>query len=267
MNESISRLGAAAPDLDLTGERIVPGKTPEVVFREHEERYAFAAQYVLGKHVLDVACGTGVGTFFLRQAGARCAWGLDIDPRAIAFAKSRYGDCKFAQSDATALCLQDNSVDVVVSFETVEHLGESAQRKFPLECRRVLRPGGLLICSTPNTTLYRWCGVNAYHVREYTIREFASLLGAHFVGSAMFYQQVQVYPLVVLRRVISRSLGSLGLKRPLKAILGMQGPPSTMRQEFLPGNGNTIREIPRYKTTRLKQPKFVIVVCRKNLKE
>src|SRR6267143_674405 len=117
IEESMTTLGAAVPDLEFTGERIVPGKTGEALFREHEERYVFAGQHVSGKDVLDVACGTGVGTSFLRGAGARRVWGLDIDPDAIAFAKARYGDCEFAESDATDLCLPDSSIDVVVSFE------------------------------------------------------------------------------------------------------------------------------------------------------
>jgi predicted RNA methylase len=111
--ESIPSTKESVSEFEFTGERIVPGRTAEHLFREHEERYAFAAQYVKGKDVLDVACGTGVGSWFLRRAGARKVWGLDIDPQAVAFAKARYADVSFAQCDATELCLPDRSIDVV----------------------------------------------------------------------------------------------------------------------------------------------------------
>jgi len=259
------RATEAPPELGPTQERIVPGKTHEALFREHEERYAFAGRYVCGKDVLDVACGTGVGTSFLRQAGARHVWGLDLDPGAIAFAKAKYGDCEFAQGNATDLFLPDSSVDVVVSFETLEHLEEGDQRKFLRECRRVLRPGGTLICSTPNTTLYRWYGKNPFHRREYTTHEFASLLAAYFVGLALFYQSEKIFPLVVVRRLSVRSLELLRLKEPVKTILGMQRRPLQMRREFSRGGESTIREIPRYQSTWLRQPTFVVAVCRKTL--
>ena len=62
---------------------------------------------------------------FYESRGATQVWGLDIDPGAIAFAKARFTECSFAQSDASALCLPDNSLDLVVSFETLEHLTDS----------------------------------------------------------------------------------------------------------------------------------------------
>jgi O-antigen/teichoic acid export membrane protein/2-polyprenyl-3-methyl-5-hydroxy-6-metoxy-1,4-benzoquinol methylase len=261
--ESTPGIAGAAPELELTGERIVPGKTPEALFREHEERYTFAGQYVSGKDVLDVACGSGIGTSFLRGAGARSVCGLDIDQDAVAFAKARYGDCIFAQSDATDLCLANSSVDVVVSFETLEHLED--QRRFLTECHRVLRSGGMLICSTPNATVYRWYGMNPYHVREHTRRGFSRLLAEHFVGLTLFSQREQVYPLFVLRRVVSRSLERLRLAGPIKRILGMKEPPLQMREEFSRDGRGVIREIQRYRGTWLKQPVYLVAVCRRNL--
>jgi ubiquinone/menaquinone biosynthesis C-methylase UbiE len=262
IEESMTTLATAVPDLEFTGERIVPGKTAEALFREHEERYVFAGQHVSGKDVLDVACGTGVGTAFLREAGARKVWGLDIDPDAIAFAKARYAECEFAQSDATALCLPDGSVDVVVSFETLEHLQD--QRKFLLECRRVLRPGGMLICSTPNTAVYRWYGTNPFHVREHTTHEFVSLLSDYFVDLCLFSQRERVYPLFVLRRVVSRSLDQLKLKGQIRRILGMNVPPQAMREKFSGNRANLTRDIRPDKGTWMKQATYLIAICRKN---
>ena len=74
---------AAAVQMEYTGERVVPGLTPEVIFREHQMRYAFAGQFVLGRIVLDVASGSGIGTDYLRRAGAAACFGLDLDPPAL----------------------------------------------------------------------------------------------------------------------------------------------------------------------------------------
>jgi ubiquinone/menaquinone biosynthesis C-methylase UbiE len=260
IEEDMSASLAMAPNLEFSGERIVPGKTAEALFREHEERYVLAGHYVSGKEVLDVACGTGVGTEFLRSAGARRIWGLDIDPGAIAYAQSRYAECEFAECEATNLCLSDESVDVVVSFETLEHLTD--QRKFLGECWRVLRPGGMLICSTPNTTIYRWQGTNPYHVHELSTREFEDLLGSYFCELHLLSQTEQIYPVFVLKRIASRVLQRLKVKEAIKGILGMRAPCRCMRDEFSAEGAATCGVLP-YRRAWLVRPTYLIAVVRK----
>jgi SAM-dependent methyltransferase len=84
---------------------------------EHRSRYRFAAQWVAGKRVLDVACGAGFGLEMLRAAGAN-AVGLDLDFDALCQGSQ-------AQADATRLPLSDASMDVVASFETIEHVPDA----------------------------------------------------------------------------------------------------------------------------------------------
>jgi ubiquinone/menaquinone biosynthesis C-methylase UbiE len=144
----------AIPILPFTGERIVPGMGAEALFRQHEVRYLFAGSFVKNNRVLDVASGSGLGTDYLLRSGAQSCVGLDIDQAAIEYARARYPNCEFTQCEATRLCLADDSVDVVVSFETIEHIKD--QKAFLSECKRVLKPEGLVICSTPNRTLSRW---------------------------------------------------------------------------------------------------------------
>jgi len=259
MEGSIPGIAAAAPDLELTGERIVPGKTPEALFREHEERYAFAGQYVFGKDVLDVACGSGVGTSLLREAGARCVWGLDIDPKAIAFAKARYGDCEFAQSDATSLCLANSSVDVVVSFETLEHLKDP--RKFLLECRRVLRPEGTLVCSTPNLEISRWGLGNPFHVREFSPREFKGLVESIFSSAELFGQRNRMFLPHVGKLVILRALERLRLRGGVEWILRRKSAPAYLRTEFANDVSALRGAISPHRWDFLRQPTFLIAVA------
>lgn len=260
--EKIRRPGTAvgAPQLEFTGERIVPGKTVEVLFKEHEVRYVFAARYVEGKDVLDVACGSGIGTDFLRRAGARKVYGLDIDPHAVAYAQARYADCEFAECDATDLSLPDESVDVVVSFETLEHLRD--QERFLRECSRVLRPKGVLICSTPNTNVYRWHGANPYHMRELTPAQFRKAVEAHLSHVALFSQRVVFYPSYVLRRVSSWLLRRLRLTLIVNRLL-CRGPSAAaiMRNEFSPEA--VLADVKPHRASWLTQPIYVIAVARK----
>jgi ubiquinone/menaquinone biosynthesis C-methylase UbiE len=258
--ESIPSAKVTPSEFEFTGERIVPGRTAEHLFREHEERYVFAAQYIKGKDVLDVACGTGVGSGFLQQAGARSVWGLDIDPQSVAFAKARYGDVSFAECEATELCLPNRSVDVVVSFETIEHLQD--HEKYVMECRRVLRPGGVFICSTPNTKLYgrRW--ENKYHVHELSTQEFQKLLGAKFGELRLFSQSERIYLLYLLRCFVARALDAVGLKDQLLRILGRKPKDGPLREEFATGDLATSPSIVPYRNSFMVQPIYMLAVAR-----
>jgi 2-polyprenyl-3-methyl-5-hydroxy-6-metoxy-1,4-benzoquinol methylase len=260
IEEGFSTVAAAIPKLEFTGERIVPGKTVEALFREHEERYVFAGQYVCGKDVLDVACGSGVGTSLLHGAGARRVWGLDIDPNAIAFAKARYRECEFAECEATNLCLPDGSVDVVVSFETLEHLKD--QRKFLLECRRVLRPGGVLVCSTPNLEISRWSASNPYHIRELNPREFQELLGGMFPSVELFGQRHRAYLPYALRKTILQALERLRLRGTVVRILRGKSAPESFRTQFVNDVSRLRESILAYRWNVLSRPTFLIAVAR-----
>jgi ubiquinone/menaquinone biosynthesis C-methylase UbiE len=108
--------------LTFTGERF----TPEVrgpIWYEHWHRYAFVASIVRGLRVLDAACGEGYGSFLLARAAAQVT-GIDISADAVTHARERYASSNlaFIQGSVTQLPIPDHSVDVVVSFETIEHL-------------------------------------------------------------------------------------------------------------------------------------------------
>src|SRR6266550_506916 len=225
-----------AQDLEFTGERIVPGSVSEALFREHEARYIFAGQYVARKKVLDIACGTGIGTSYLLKAGAKSCIGLDIDERTIGYAKAVYPECTFGVSDALDITLLDSSVDVVVSFETIEHVSD--QVKFLMECSRVLRADGLLICSTPNKRVYRWLGNNPFHVREYTLKEFKVLLESKFDRIDYYAQAPRFYFTYVARALTSRCLSLLGVKDEVKRFARWKASPLSVQDEF--GEGDSV---------------------------
>lgn len=147
---------------------------------EHRSRYHFAAHWTIGCSVLDVACGTGYGSTILREAGASVVVGVDAAWDALAQAPLQERS-PFLQADATRLPFQEGSFDVVVSFETLEHIRHDVV--FMQETKRVLRHDGLLVLSTPNGMHQRSQDgkpANPFHVREYTPENLQILLGRHF---------------------------------------------------------------------------------------
>ena len=127
--------------MEFTGERYVPAVGGEIR-HEHLHRYAFASEFVRGKQVLDIACGEGYGSEMLARAAARVI-GVDISPEAIDHATRSYGSrngLQFLQGSAAALPLDDASIDVIVSFETIEH--HAQHEEMMAEFSRVLRPTG-----------------------------------------------------------------------------------------------------------------------------
>lgn len=179
------------PD-NFTGERFLPECTGEI-WAEHWHRYLFAARHVAGKDVLDAACGEGYGSAWLARR-ARSVTGLDLDQPTIAAARAKYvaPGLRFEAGSVAAMPFADASFDSVVSFETLEHLAE--QKAMLAEIRRVLRPDGVLIISTPNKVEYseRRDFQNEYHVRELREDEFRALLAGQF-GAQRWYGQRLVF--------------------------------------------------------------------------
>lgn len=173
--------------LAYTGERMVPEKADPYTFWEHIYRYRFAAQFVKGKRVLDIACGEGYGAAALQKAGAASVIGIDVSPDACVHAHHKYGlDARVG--DAQNIALDKASVDVVVSFETIEHISQPG--KFLDECARVLAPGGMMIVSTPNRDAYHKNEPhNPFHLKELNEAEFVELLNARFKKTRIFTQR------------------------------------------------------------------------------
>ena len=175
------------PD-DFTGERFLPACTGEI-WAEHWHRYLFAAEHVAGLDVLDAACGEGYGAAWLARH-ARSVTGLDIDAATIGAARAKYKapGLRFETGSVAAMPFADASFDCAVSFETLEHLAE--QQAMMSELRRVLRPDGVLIISTPNKVEYseKRDFHNEFHVRELDEAEFRALLASQF-GAQRWYGQ------------------------------------------------------------------------------
>lgn len=180
-------------DLEFTGERFVPGVPGEIEL-EHVHRYAFARGYAAGKRVLDAACGEGYGSALLARAASQVV-GVDIDPATLAHASRQYvalTGLAFQQASVTALPFADASFDLIVSFETIEHLEEKDQPRMLAEFARLLAPRGLLILSAPNRVEYSEKNNyhNPYHLHEHDRAELEALLATHFAARRFYHQRV-----------------------------------------------------------------------------
>lgn len=187
--------------------RMIPGVSEPMLEKEHLARYEFACTLARERSVLDVACGAGYAAPMFLQAGASSYLGLDINEEAVRFATKRYGmnnTSRFLVDDACELRqVPSRSVDLAVSFETIEHV--SRPDKFLANVQRVLRPGGILIVSTPNRLRYSpgnklsskpW---NPYHVQEWDEREFLNLLEPRFrVREVLGQQPIPIWKAHVL---------------------------------------------------------------------
>jgi ubiquinone/menaquinone biosynthesis C-methylase UbiE len=201
--------------LAYTGERMVPSGADALTFWEHVERYRFARAYAPNHRVLDIACGEGYGTAALAEAGAASVIGVDISPETVEHARRKYGvDARVGS--ATDIPLADASIDLVISFETVEHIEEP--EKFLQECHRVLCRGGVAIISTPNPELYgKFVPANDFHCSEMSPAQFLMLLGRHFNVTSTFGQSFSPHGWGRIRGMGRLQAGLMRLLAPSRA--------------------------------------------------
>ena len=182
--------------LTFTGERFLPECAGEMVY-EHWHRYLIAQQYVRGLRVLDVASGEGYGSHLLARDAASVV-GVDLSADAVMHAAARYpaANLKYVAASCIQIPEPDASFDVIVSFETIEHIME--HEAFLREVDRLLAPGGMLIISSPNRPEYsdRTGYKNEFHVKELDRAELKALLDAYFPAQQWFAQRAAFHSMV-----------------------------------------------------------------------
>lgn len=169
-----------------TGERLIPKlHNKSIAYGEHLARYKSVCEIVKNKVVLDIACGTGYGTQMIADS-AKHVYGVDVSGEAVEYAKVNYPHVKvtYKQGDARKIPLDDASVDVVVSLETIEHIPDPEE--FVKEVKRVLKKGGQFVVSTPNDD--EFTDGNIYHVHEFDFKELNRLMKKYFNNFEYFFQ-------------------------------------------------------------------------------
>jgi SAM-dependent methyltransferase len=189
-------------------ERIIPDETTPGIVAVHLKRYSFARPYCSRQRVLDAACGVGYGSAYLAET-SNAVLGVDVSKDALAYADAHYAapNVEFAEMDVTALDLPDDSFDVVVSFETIEHVAKPASAVE--EAARVLRPDGTYVVSTPKAAHTTLTPANPFHMVELSVDDFAAILRERFAHVELFGQR----RLQTKRHQLLQRLDFLGLRR------------------------------------------------------
>ena len=150
-------------------ERALKDEANNVTYQRCQYAYEYVTPLIKDKNVLDVGCGLAYGTA-LMAASAATIKGIDYDQSTLDDNKERYSDIKnisFERVTVPPLPYPDNSFDVITTFQFIEHIHK--RYEFMKECIRVLKPGGKLYITTPNTK--RSLARNPFHIHEYTFDE------------------------------------------------------------------------------------------------
>lgn len=184
---------APEPTLAWTGERMIPGHCDPATEMFHYQRYLYFRPWYADRKVIDAASGEGYGTNYA-SLWATQAQGIDISKEAVAHASSRYDAPTYAQKD---VCEVDySSADLVISFETIEHLPDPT-----LFLKALSKCSGAIVISTPNRHIVSPGNkladkpFNEHHTVEWSPEEFSELIQAHFPGRRVrFLSQAMRWP-------------------------------------------------------------------------
>ena len=196
---------------DFKGERIVPIKVNDTTFANHIMRYVFASEIIKEQFqsepkILDVACGAGYGTYYLKsQFENGVCIGKDISLKAIEFAKSYYLADGLSFEQEAIEDLRENQVyDAVVSIETAEHLLNLDP--YFAKIYEALAVGGVFIMSVPDRRSNIESGFkNKYHLNEMYLEE----LLAHLRNFRDVEVYIQFQPKISkVRRVVGSLLST-----------------------------------------------------------
>jgi ubiquinone/menaquinone biosynthesis C-methylase UbiE len=204
----------------VTRGRFVPGiATGTETEAAHRARYRWALSLAAGLDVLDAGCGVGYGTEVLVDGGASSAVGVDISDHAIAAARSRAGAAlRFEVGDVERLPMPDGSFDLVTCFEVIEYV-QHPERALD-ELRRVLRPGGVLLISSPNRGAYP--PGNRWHVHEYTSGELEQSLRRRFPQVRMYRQHAHIASVIASDETSAAVGEELEVKIQLRKLVGVE---------------------------------------------
>lgn len=196
---------------------MIPGENRrDLIYTDHMSRYMFLNGIIRNKILLDAGCGAGYGAHFLTTHGAKSVTAMDISMEAVAYARRNYpaDGLHYIRADIRAMPLSGSSFDCVAAFEILEHIAEHPE--FLEEIKRVLKPGGYLVVSTPDIETYR--SPNAFHRKELTTSQFIDLMKVYFRHVTLFFQSEQV------ASVIQKQDPSLARPEPENSIMPVEIP-------------------------------------------
>jgi SAM-dependent methyltransferase len=188
---------SGVPPLELTGERTLPDVPEENYwFRRHLAVYEWIGARVIGRRVIDMACGEGYGSEVLSR-GATSVLGVDANPEAHEHARLRYQRQNLGyERNMVELAGEPGAYDDVVFLQTIEHVQDPVAVLGHF--KSLLAAGGRAYISTPNLLTLAAPGAkksdNPWHIKEYRAHEFDALCREVF-------DEVQLYGLFHARRL------------------------------------------------------------------
>ena len=238
---------------EFTGERVIPGQVETDLWNEHFSRYAFASNFVAGKRVLDLGCGSGYGSAELART-AESVVGVDVSAEAIEYARSHFArpNLLFAQHSCTQLPWAEAGFQYITAFEVIEHLNN--WQEMLSEARRVLHPDGHFLVSTPNKLYYadqrRQAGPNPFHEHEFEFEEFKQALSRYFPRVDMLLQnRTEAFVYATANSPVTEPLLKLetATSNPSEAhfflaLCGGAAETTTRSFVFVPSSANLLRE-------------------------
>lgn len=177
------------PDLDKVVARFKEKgivKVPEQI----QMYTAIANHWCIGKAVIDVGCGIGIGTNILGRE-AIGTYGIDINEQSARFAEQVFGNqkIKFDTADVTKMPRPTATFDVVVAIEIIEHVEDYEAILKGMKRLYDPRRETVFFISSPNRNSPKIKDDgprNEYHVREWPAGEFYSVLTKHFRAVVMY---------------------------------------------------------------------------------
>jgi len=160
---------------------------------DHLSRYQWIKNLVKDKSVLDCACGKGYGSYLISLTASETI-GIDLNAASLRIAQERFKGKNLSFQEADVLKLEEKfgsaRFDVVVAYEIIEHIPPETTEKFISEIKKVLKPGGKLILSTPNhdVTLKSGVYIPDFHINNFRSVELRNKLEEHFSNVEMIGQ-------------------------------------------------------------------------------
>lgn len=150
----------------------------------HLSIYSFASQYCQDAVVLDAGCGSGYGSAYLADHGARAVWGVDISATAIEFSRRHFQrpNLEFQVLDLGRIGgFSDRSFDLIFSSNALEHVADVSA--FLRAAWRLLKPDGALVVAVPPITSSHGRTLNIqnpYHLNIWSPRQWHHALSRYF---------------------------------------------------------------------------------------
>jgi ubiquinone/menaquinone biosynthesis C-methylase UbiE len=155
------------------------------MFYKHYKPYTYIYKQVEGKKILEIGCGAGYGINLVATKADKIKT-VDIDIDSLNYAKnnSNATNIEYIHKNVLkGLDFEDNSFDIIISFQVIEHFTRKEVSTYLNEMKRVLKPYGRIYITTPNRDIRLFPlqkPKNKYHPIEYSYTSLKKILEKHY---------------------------------------------------------------------------------------